>query len=126
MSSYTILTIVIGVVWLTIGLGLSIVMGRRGHLSVGWGVLGTMLGPLAIVAAVATSRHEKEEQPSVIAPPTPLGGPVDVVVGFIKGKPELEGGILSGALTHSLTPDPWMPIVDEEVCDQLADELRRA
>lgn len=82
MSFYMMLTIVIGVVWLSIGVVLAIVMGRRGHISVGWGALGVMLGPLAIVAAVVTARHEKEEQPSVIELPTPLGGPVDVLVGI--------------------------------------------
>ena len=87
MSVYLILTIAIVVVWLAIGAGLSIVMGRRGHISVGWGALGAMLGPLAIVAALATSRHEKEEGPSVLEPAVPLGGPVDVLVG-IDGSPE--------------------------------------
>lgn len=82
MSFYMILTIAIGVVWLSIGVALSIVMGRRGHISVGWGALGAMLGPLAIVAALGTSRHEKEEQPSAIVPATALGGSVDVLVGI--------------------------------------------
>jgi nucleotide-binding universal stress UspA family protein len=82
MSSYLILTIIIGAVWLAIGAVLSIVMGRRGHLSVGWGALGAMLGPLAVLAALATARHEKDEHPSTIAPPAPLGGPVDVLVGI--------------------------------------------
>ena len=82
MSVYMILTIVIVVVWLAIGAGLSIVMGRRGHISVGWGALGAMLGPLAIVAALGTSRHEKDEEPSLIAPALPLDGPVDVLVGI--------------------------------------------
>ena len=82
MSSYLILTIVIGVVWLATGVILSIVMGRRGHISVGWGALGAMLGPLAVLAALGTARHEKDEQCSSIVAPTPLGGPVDVVVGI--------------------------------------------
>lgn len=82
MSVSMILTIMIVVAWLAIGVGLSIVMGRRGHISVGWGALGAMLGPLAIVAAVATARHEKEEEPSLIARAVPLGGSVDVLVGI--------------------------------------------
>lgn len=82
MSVYTILTIVIAAVWLGIGVVLSIVMGRRGHISVGWGALGAMLGPLAVVAALGTARHETEEGPSVIVPAAPGGGPVDVVVGI--------------------------------------------
>lgn len=82
MSFYMMLTIGIVAVWLAIGVVLSIVMGRRGHISVGWGALGAMLGPLAVVAAFATSRHEKEEQPLLIVAPMPLGGPVDVLVGI--------------------------------------------
>ena len=82
MSVYLILTIAIVVVWLAIGVALSIVMGRRGHISVGWWALGAMLGPLAIVAALGTLRHEKEEAPSVIVPPLPLGGAVNVLVGI--------------------------------------------
>ena len=82
MSSYLILTIIIVALWLATGAVLSIVMGRRGHLSVGWGALGAMLGPLAVLIALGTARHEKEEHPSTIAPPAPLGGPVDVVVGI--------------------------------------------
>lgn len=81
MSSYLILTIIMAA-WLAIGAVLSIVMGRRGHLSVGWGALGAMLGPLAVLAALGTARHEKDEHPSTIAPPAPLGGPVDVLVGI--------------------------------------------
>ena len=60
MSGSMIFTIVI-VVWLSTRTLLSIVMGRRGHMSVGWGAFGAMLGPLAIVAAVATSRHESTD-----------------------------------------------------------------
>jgi len=87
MSGYMIVTLVLVLVWLSIGVVLSIVMARRGHLGVGWGALGAMLGPLAVVAAMGTARHEKEEQPAVVVPTLALGGPVDVVVG-IDGSPE--------------------------------------
>lgn len=79
--------ILLGATWLAIGVVLSLVMGRRGHFPFGWGVLGAMLGPLAIVAALGTARHEDEEPPAVIAQARSYGGPVDVVVG-IDGSPE--------------------------------------
>jgi hypothetical protein len=42
---------------------------------------------LQLVAALSTARHEKEDQPSVVKPAMPLGGPVAVLVG-IDGSPE--------------------------------------
>jgi nucleotide-binding universal stress UspA family protein len=82
VSAYTVATIVIAAVWTLTGLVLSIVMARRGHLGVGWGVLGTMLGPLAVIAAVGTARHENEDRPEVIQPAADGGGPIDVLVGI--------------------------------------------
>lgn len=86
MSTYMIVTLVIVLVWLSTGVVLSVVMGRRGHVGVGWGALGAMLGPLAVVAALGTARHEKDEQSAVVVPTLALGGPVDVV--GIDGSPE--------------------------------------
>ena len=82
MSDYLILTIILALAWVAIGVVLSVVMGRRGHISVGWGVLGAMLGPLAVAAALGTARHEQDEAPMVIAPVRSRGGPVDVLVGI--------------------------------------------
>src|SRR5690606_15361003 len=57
----------------------------------------------------------------------PDGGiPASVVVSFIEERPVMRDGILSGALTHTLEPDPWNPLTDPEECAALADELRRA
>jgi hypothetical protein len=57
----------------------------------------------------------------------PEGGiPVDVVVDFIEQQPVLRDGILSGGLTHSLTPDPWIPMTDPAECETLAGELATA
>ncbi len=75
------------VIWLATGVVLSVVMGRRGHYGAGWGVLGAMLGPFAVVAALATVRLEGEERPSVVVAGASHGGPVDVLVG-IDGSPE--------------------------------------
>ncbi len=47
---------VLAAAWLAIGLVLAIVMGRRGHDSFGWLVLGTLLGPMGVVLAVAARR----------------------------------------------------------------------
>jgi nucleotide-binding universal stress UspA family protein len=76
--------------WLAIGLVLSIVMGRRGHDSFGWLVLGTLLGPLAVVMAVDAGRNDERLQPASVAgraAATAGGGPVDVLVGS-DGSPE--------------------------------------
>jgi hypothetical protein len=82
MSPYVVLTILTVAVWISIGVVLSIVMGRRGHISMRWAALGATLGPLAVVAALWTSRHEEDEQPLLFAPAMPLGGRVDVLVGI--------------------------------------------
>jgi hypothetical protein len=82
MSPYVVLTILTVAVWISIGVVLSIVMGRRGHISMRWAALGATLGPLAVVAALWSSRHEEGEQPLLFAPAMPLGGRVDVLVGI--------------------------------------------
>jgi hypothetical protein len=57
----------------------------------------------------------------------PRGGiPVDVVVDFIEQRPVLRDGILSGGLTHTLAPDPWIPMTDPAECAALAEELETA
>jgi nucleotide-binding universal stress UspA family protein len=74
--------LVIGVTWLTIGIALSVLMGRRGFDAYGWFVLGLILGPLALVMAVYAVRHDTEAAPEVLAQAPRLEGPVDVLVGF--------------------------------------------
>ena len=54
------------------------------------------------------------------------GIPPEVVVDFIEERPMMRDGILSGGLTHTLEPDPWNPMADEDECEALAGELRRA
>lgn len=80
---------VIGSIWVVIGVVLSIVMGRRGHLSFGWGILGATLGPLAPFVALAAARHEAEEGPCHVVSAASAGGSVDVLVG-IDGSPECQ------------------------------------
>ncbi|MGH9177670.1 MAG: universal stress protein [Acidimicrobiales bacterium] len=82
--------LLIAAVWVAVGAVLSLVMGRRGHNSFGWLVLGTVLGPLGLVLAADARRHDEDREPAVVpaglasAGPT---GPVDVLVGY-DGSPE--------------------------------------
>jgi nucleotide-binding universal stress UspA family protein len=80
MSGATLLVIVL-VAWFAIGLVLSLVMGRRGHDSFRWLVLGTLLGPLAIALALDSWRHDESLHPNVIAAGGAHQG-VDVLVGY--------------------------------------------
>jgi len=81
MSEQVVPLLVVAVLWLMVGVALSVVMGRRGHLSVGWGILGVALGPLAFLIAIGAARHEGDEPPSHIVSPRSTGGAVDVLVG---------------------------------------------
>jgi nucleotide-binding universal stress UspA family protein len=85
--SYTTFVIIVGLSWLTIGLTLSLIMGRRGHDAFGWFVLGALFGPLTAVLA-AYARHNERVRPELVAQPQSTGpGPVDVLVG-LDGSPE--------------------------------------
>lgn len=46
-------------VWLLLGVAVSVVLGRRGHDSASWLVLGILLGPLSILLAVDVVRHDE-------------------------------------------------------------------
>ncbi len=81
---------VVAAAWLVIGLVLSIMMGRRGHNSFGWLVLGAVLGPLGVVLAIDARRHDERLKPSPLAgraSATAGSGPVDVLIGY-DGSPE--------------------------------------
>ena len=74
--------------WLAIGLGLSFVLGRRGHDPFSWFVLGALLGPVAVAFAFYAWRHEEPRESEVIAA-SPLAqgeergeGAIDVLLGF--------------------------------------------
>lgn len=79
----------IAAAWAAIGLMLAVVMGRRGHNSFGWLVTGTLLGPLGLVLAIDSWRHDEQWQPAPVPAeaPTPGAGPVDVLIGY-DGSPE--------------------------------------
>ena len=61
--SYTELGIVVGIIWLAVGLILSLVMGRRGHDAFGWLILGALFGPLTAVLALYARRTERPGHP---------------------------------------------------------------
>ncbi len=55
-------------------------------------------------------------------------GPIsaETVVQYLESHPVMRDGVLSGGLTHTLAPDPWIPMTDPDECAQLARELRQA
>jgi len=84
---YETFVIVAAVCWLSIGLTLSLAMGRRGHDAFAWLILGTLFGPLGAIFAVE-ARGQEEIRPELVARRGMSGsGPVDVLAG-IDGSPE--------------------------------------
>ena len=84
--SYALLIPIIGVTWVCIGLVLALVMRRRGHLGFSWFVLGMVMGPMAVVFAIDTLRHESPSEAEVLDPGLPRPGRIDVLVG-VDGSP---------------------------------------
>lgn len=54
--------------WATTGVVLAVVMGRRGHSSFAWLVLGVLLGPLALILADDARRHDELLRRALVAP----------------------------------------------------------
>ena len=82
MTATTALLIVV-LVWLLIGALASLVMARRGHDPVSWGLLGALWGPLVIPAAWS-SRRRAASTPATARREhtgTPGPGPVNTLVG---------------------------------------------
>ena len=75
------LVLMLGVAWFVIGLTLSLVMGRRGHDGFAWLVLGTVLGPIAVVLAF-NSAHYEEPATRMVAEGRGEHRGVAVLVGF--------------------------------------------
>jgi nucleotide-binding universal stress UspA family protein len=87
MSSEAII-VIIGVTWVAIGLALAVYMGRRGHTAFGWGVIGVVLGPLAVLLAVQAVIEEPDHASlKTVDGGIPGVGSLDVLVG-IDGSPE--------------------------------------
>jgi nucleotide-binding universal stress UspA family protein len=131
------LFVVIGVSWLAIGVTLSILMGRRGHNSFGWLVIGTLLGPFAIALA-ADARHSNERlRPLPVPGMAGAGvraaagqGPVDVLVGS-DGSPESDAAIdavvdLLGDRMGRLTLATVVPFGDIKAPERQASEKLRS
>lgn len=83
------LVILVAGTWLSIGVVLALVMGRRGHGAWGWLVLGAVMGPFAIALALDAGRHHEALHETVAQGTTWGGGSVDVVVG-VDGSPEAD------------------------------------
>jgi hypothetical protein len=75
------------VTFVCIGFVLAIVMGRLGRSPFAWGLLGLVLGPIAMLLALVEVRNERPWWTRLVASGDPGSGPVDVLVG-IDGSPE--------------------------------------
>jgi nucleotide-binding universal stress UspA family protein len=84
--SFTVFLSLLMVTFACIGLVLAIVMGRLGHSPFAWGVLGLVLGPIALLLALVAARNEPAPA-RLVASGIPGSGPVDVLVG-VDGSPE--------------------------------------
>lgn len=69
--------------WLTVGITLAVVMGRRGHNAFGWFLIGPIIRPIALPIAWLRVKDESRAQNREIirAVPGQGTGPVDVLVG---------------------------------------------
>jgi nucleotide-binding universal stress UspA family protein len=85
--SYTVFLSLLMATFVCIGLVLAIVMGRLGHSPFAWGLLGLLLGPIALLLALVEVRNERPWWSRLVASGDPGSGPVDVLVG-IDGSPE--------------------------------------
>jgi nucleotide-binding universal stress UspA family protein len=86
MSSTVFLSLLM-VTYACIGFVLALVMGRLGHSPYAWGLLGLLLGPIALLLALVEVRKERPWWTRLVASGDPGSGPVDVLVG-IDGSPE--------------------------------------
>ena len=95
--------ILIVVSWVAVGLVIGLVMGRRGHNTLTWMILGAVLGPLTVPLAMHAVRDERTSRSHELSQGSPGPGTVDVLVG-IDGSPESEAalrtvvGLLGGRL----------------------------
>jgi nucleotide-binding universal stress UspA family protein len=85
--SYTVFLSLLMATFACIGLLLAIVMGRLGHSPFAWGLLGLVLGPIALLLALVEVRNQRPWWTRLVASGVPGRGPVDVLVG-IDGSPE--------------------------------------
>jgi hypothetical protein len=72
------------VAWVLTGVVVSVVLGRRGHDSVGWFVTATLLGPLSLVIAADVVRHDEhlDVEPVGVADGRTKAEGISVLVGY--------------------------------------------
>jgi nucleotide-binding universal stress UspA family protein len=71
------------VAWLTTGVVLAVVMGRRGHNAFEWFLIGSILGPISLPLAWARINDEPRQDRDVVgAAPGHGAGPLDILVGI--------------------------------------------
>lgn len=68
--------------WMSFGVLLALVMGRRGHGPAGWGVLGMLLGPLAVPIALDMARRHRRPAVRTLAAGAPIGEGIAVLAGI--------------------------------------------
>jgi len=98
MSDSLVFVLSVAAAWATIGVMLSMMMGRRGHNGFGWLILGSLLGPLGVVLAIDARRHDERLEQTTLSeavPATQGSGPVDVLVGY-------DGSLESAGVTHAV------------------------
>jgi nucleotide-binding universal stress UspA family protein len=116
-----------------IGFVLAIVMGRLGHSPFAWGLLGLLLGPIALLLALVEVRSERPWWTRLVASGDPGSGPVDVLVG-IDGSPESAAATTAalellgdrvGRLTLVAVTEVDDSVAGREERDRLRQELER-
>lgn len=75
------LVLAVLVVWLSIGVVLWLVLGRRGHDGTTWFLIGTLLGPLGVLLAVDAVQHDEPAAALLEVPGGGHAGNVDILVG---------------------------------------------
>jgi nucleotide-binding universal stress UspA family protein len=68
--------------WMSFGVLLALVMGRRGHAPAAWGVLGMMLGPLAVPIALDVARRHRRPAVKTLAAGEPVREGIAVLAGI--------------------------------------------
>ena len=80
--SFTVFLLLLMVTFLCIGFVLAVVMGRLGHSAFAWGLLGLVLGPIALLLALLSVRSGRPSWSRLLASGYPGSGPVDVLIGI--------------------------------------------
>ena len=68
--------------WMSFGVVLAVVMGRRGHAPAAWGLLGMLLGPLAVPVALDVARRHRRPTVQTLARGEPSREGIAVLAGI--------------------------------------------